>query len=91
MKSGAGKFVPEYGREVAVARNGQHMLRAMHDGVKRGMEGIPPSPSVTAAATNAAMPRDNEMDDFGKMLSWLPAFDRRDALVVWSVLRAPSR
>lgn len=54
----------------------------MHEGVRRGAAGK--SPSL------APIRDDDELDELETMLPWLPAYDRRDALVVWRLLRVLS-
>ena len=76
------RLVPQYGLEFAYARNGQRVLRIMHEGVRRGAAGT--SPSL------APIRDDDELDELETMLPWLPAYDRRDALVVWRLLRVLS-
>jgi hypothetical protein len=73
------RLIPLYGLEAALARNGQQVLRVMHEGVQRAEAGaLTPPASVEQG--------EDVLDDLGKMLPWLPAYDRRDALVVWALL-----
>ena len=71
-----GQFLPEYGLEAAYARNGQRVLRVMQEGVQRAAAGTPPSPP-------SADQDEDVLDALGKMLPWLPAYDRRGAMRSW--------
>ena len=71
-----GLLLPQYALEAALARNGRHVLSAMSEGIQRA-KSRPPAP---AASDSVLLRR------LGKMLPWLPAYDRRDALVVRSLL-----
>ena len=95
------QLVPRYGLEAAYARNGQRVLRAMHEGMRRGvalnkqraMQGLGAAGEAAAAAVRAGVANtpDKEMGEHlaqvAEMLPWLPAHDRRDAMVVRVLLR----
>lgn len=131
MQSGPiGQAIPHLGLEIARARNGQHVLRAMHEGMQRvaalaRLDGEHRSAgeldtsntrlrrSLTRRFSLFLREEQTLHDNLGKMLPWLPvrrhrleppprerprphirgsdrsrqAYDRRDALVVWDLLR----
>lgn len=63
------------GRQLRLARNGRRVLRAMTDAAATG--GGPPLPGVRDVPSCERLLRE---------LPWLPAYDRRDALVVQDLL-----
>ena len=81
-------MMPAYGAQAALARNGMHVLQAMHDGILRG-KGLRLSPSgflLPLSAKEGVTYAGSDSMGLTAMLPWLPAYDRRDALVVQSLL-----
>jgi hypothetical protein len=79
--------MPQYGLEAAYARNGQDVLQLMHEGMKRAVALARPEGELQSACGK----EEERMAHLEKMLPWLPAYDRRDALVVRNLIHAIGR